>query len=69
MIVIGDVVQVNKDDAGMNFIMRAEVENVPHAEGDGWCFRDLDTGTEIWTNERVTVYKRSSQQPTKPEGE
>lgn len=56
---VGDVVQVNKDDACMNFIKRAEVLNVPRGEGDGWAFLDLDTKTEIWTSERITVYKRA----------
>ena len=55
---IGDTVQVNKDDAGMNLICRAEVLNVPRGEGDSWGFRDLDTGTEVWTTERITIYKQ-----------
>lgn len=61
MIEIGDVVQVNKDDAGINWISRAEVIHKPQGDGDLWGFRDLDKGTEIFTNERFTIYKRPAQ--------
>ena len=67
MIAIGDVVQVNKDDAGMNFIMRAEVLSMPRGEGDGWAFLNLDNGTEVWTSERITVYKRTPKQEDTPD--
>jgi putative protein kinase ArgK-like GTPase of G3E family len=60
MIEIGDVVQVNKDDACMNWIKRAEVIQMPRGEGDLWGFRDLDTSTEIFTNEKFTIYKRQT---------
>lgn len=55
---VGDIVQVNKDDACMNWIARAEVIHVPRGEGDLWGFRDLDKGTEVYTNEKFTIYKR-----------
>jgi hypothetical protein len=58
MIELGDVVQVNKDDAGMNWIRRAEVIQMPRGEGDLWGFKDLDSNTEIYTNEKFTIYKR-----------
>lgn len=61
MISIGDRVQVNKDDAAMNWIRNAEVIQIPRGEGDLWGFLDLDKGTEVYTNEKFTIYKR---QPT-----
>ena len=59
-LVVGDKVQVNKDDAGMNWIPNAEVIYTPSGEGDVWGFRDLDTGTEIYTLEKWTAYKRQA---------
>jgi hypothetical protein len=59
MIEIGDIVSVNKDDACINLIVRAEVLNVPRAEGDAWGFRDLDNPREVWTTERITITKRT----------
>ena len=56
-LLIGDVVQVNKDDAGMNWIRRAELIAIPACEGDMWGFLDLDTGCEVYSNERFTIYK------------
>lgn len=58
MIEIGDVVCVNKDDACMTLIVRAEVLNVPRDVGESWGFRDLDSPREVWTTERITITKR-----------
>lgn len=52
----GDIVQVNRDDQCMNFIMRAEVLNRPHGDGDCWEFKDLKTSKIIATTEKITVY-------------
>lgn len=53
----GDTGMVNKDDAGMNLIRRAEVIKTPCGEGDVWGFRDLDSGREIFTTEKFTFYR------------
>lgn len=53
----GDVGILNKEDAGITLMRRAEVIKVPSAEGDVWGFRDLDTGKEIFTNEKFTFYR------------
>ena len=53
----GDTGMVNKDDAGMNWIRRAEVIKTPSGEGDVWGFRDLDNGREIFTTEKFTFYR------------
>ncbi len=58
----GDVGTVNKDDAGITLIRRAEVIKTPSGEGDVWGFRDLDTGAEVFTCERFTFY-RTKQEP------
>jgi hypothetical protein len=53
---VGDIVQVNRDTAGENICMRAEVLNRPHGDGDCWEFKDLKLG-RIWaTTECLTVY-------------
>lgn len=54
---IGNTGMVNKDDQGMNWIRRAEVIKTPQAEGDVWGFRNLETGDEVFTNERFTFYR------------
>jgi hypothetical protein len=52
----GDIVQVNKDDACLNVMMRGMVLNRPKAEGDCWEFKDLKTG-QLWlTTEKITVF-------------
>lgn len=53
---VGDIVQLNKDDAGMNWIMRAVVLQTPAGPGDVWGFRNVDTGQEVYTNEPFTAY-------------
>lgn len=53
---IGDIVQLNKDDACMNWIARAEVISTPAGEGDLWGFRDTATGKEVYTSEKFTAY-------------
>jgi hypothetical protein len=57
---VGDVVRLNKDDACMNWIARAEVIKTPQGEGDPWGFRNLDTGDEVYTLEKWTAYKRGA---------
>lgn len=59
---IGDIVQVNRDEAAMNLILRAQVLNVPRATGDAWGFLDLSNGCEVWTTETLTIYKRKEPQ-------
>ena len=59
----GDVGTLNKDDAGMTLMRRATVIKVPSAEGDVWGFRDLDTGNEIFTNEKFTFYRTTKDAP------
>ena len=59
----GDVGMLNKDDAGMTLIRRAEVIRVPSAEGEVWGFRDLDSGKEIFTNEKFTFYRTTKDAP------
>ena len=59
----GDVGMLNKDDAGMTLMRRAEVIRVPSAEGDVWGFCDLDTGNEIFTNEKFTFYRATKDAP------
>jgi hypothetical protein len=54
---VGDVVKLNKDDAGINWVDRAEVIQTPAGEGDVWGFRNLDTGQEIFTLEKWTAYR------------
>jgi len=54
---VGDLVKVNKDDAAMNWIQRAQVIQVPAGEGDVWGFLNLDTGEEVYTLETWTAYK------------
>lgn len=54
---IGDVVLLNKHDAGITLAYRAEVIQMPQGEGDVWGFRDLANGQEIYTSERFTAYK------------
>ena len=61
---VGDTGRVNKDDACMTLIDRAQVIQTPCGEGDVWGFLDLKTGKEIFTNERFTFY-RDSKEPTK----
>lgn len=61
---IGDIVHVNKDDAGITLSGRAEVIQMPQGQGDVWGFKDLATGHEIYTNETFTAYKREG--VTKP---
>lgn len=60
----GDIVKLNKDDAGMNWIDRAEVIHAPRDKGDPWGFRNLDTGAEVYTLETFTAYviQRAGQQ-------
>ncbi len=55
---VGDRVQVNKDDQAMNLILNAEIIHTPRGEGDVWGFRCLDTGVEIFTNERITMRRK-----------
>ena len=56
---VGDMVQVNMDAAGMNFIRGdAEVLHVPQATGDSWHFKTSE-GVIIYTNEPITIYLRS----------
>jgi len=54
---VGDTGMVNKDDAGINWIRRAEVIKTPSGEGDVWGFRDLDHGKDIFTTEKFTFYR------------
>ena len=49
----GDTGMVNKDDAGINWIRRAEVIKTPSGEGDVWGFRDLDNGREIFVTKHT----------------
>ena len=61
---VGDIVKLNKDDAGLNWIDRAEVIHTPRGEGDAWGFRALDTGTEVYTLEKWTAYvQQKGEQP------
>lgn len=60
---VGDTGMVNKDDAAMNWIRRAEVIKTPAGEGDVWGFKDLDSGREIFTNEHFTFYRDKSLAP------
>lgn len=53
---VGDIVQLNKDDQGINWIMRAVVLQHPAGPGDVWGFRNIDTGQEVYTNETFTAY-------------
>lgn len=61
---VGDVVQLNKDDAGINWINRAEVIQVPNAEGVPWGFRDLDKGCDVFTLEKWTAYRTVPKEPS-----
>ena len=53
---VGDIVQLNKDDAGMNWIMRAKVTHVPQNHGEPFGFLDLDKNREVYTLETFTAY-------------
>lgn len=65
----GDIVKLNKDDAGMNWIDRAEVIHAPRDKGDPWGFRNLDTGADVYTLETFTAYviQRSGQHQGGPQ--
>ena len=54
---IGDTGMVNKEDQARNWIVRAEVIHTPRGDGDVWGFLNLETGAEIFTNERFTFYR------------
>jgi hypothetical protein len=56
MLKVGDIVQLNKDDAGLNWIMRAEIIHTPRDKGDPFGFRDLGNGREVYTLETFTAY-------------
>lgn len=56
MLRVGDIVQLNKDDQAMNWIMQAEVIHVPQGPGDVWGFKDLVKNREVYTSETFTVY-------------
>jgi len=60
---VGDTGMVNKDDAAMNWIRRAEVIKTPAGEGDVWGFKDLDNDREIFTNEHFTFYRDKALAP------
>lgn len=53
---VGDIVQLNKEDAAMNWIMRAKVIHVPQNQGEPFGFLDLDKGREVYTLETFTAY-------------
>jgi hypothetical protein len=57
MIEVGDIVTVNKDDIGLTLLRSAEILNKPRDVGDPWGFRNTETNGEVWTTERITVYK------------
>lgn len=57
---VGDCGMVNKEDAGINWIPNAEVIKTPSGEGDVWGFRNLDTGTYVFTTERFTFYRKDT---------
>jgi hypothetical protein len=41
----------------------AVVIHVPRAEGDPWGFRNLETGEEVYTSEKFTVYIKQRAKP------
>lgn len=53
---IGDIVKLNKDDAGINWMNRAVVIQYPAGPGDVWGFRNVDSGQEVYTSETFTAY-------------
>jgi len=61
----GTIVSLNKDDACITLMSRAEVIHVPTERGDAWGFRDLDTGRELYTLETWTarVLPKETTQP------
>lgn len=56
----GDIVHVYREDR--IYLMRAEVLSVPCATGDGWRFKDLSFGHEIWTSEPISIWKYEEDQ-------
>lgn len=53
---VGDIAQINRDEAAITLSPRAEIIHTPAGEGDMWGFKDVSTGCLWWTNERMTIF-------------
>jgi len=60
MIEVGDIVRVNVNTQAMTLIAKAKVLNVPMQTGESWQFLDLNSGSEVWTTEPITIYKAAT---------
>ena len=52
---IGDIVSVNFYCVGVTLTSRAEVVYIPKRPGDGWVFKDANTGQVHYVSEGCTI--------------
>ena len=54
----GDHVSVHMHASQITLIKNAMILYVPCATGDSWGFADLDTCSDVWTTEPITIVKQ-----------